>query len=126
MSEERFLSESQWDCMEKFNGREILRWCDVPEKKMFKVLLLEKQHNDKSFESYVIYLADANEKQYKAYAPKHFIADLRRNRTVKTRPYFASHGIRGVGNRQIAQFELCYQKVDKSFEIFCDGAKQEI
>ena len=125
MSEERFLSEFQWAGLEKFTGREILKWVDIPEKRMFKVLLIEKQENDKSFETYIVYFADVNDKEYKAYCPKHFIADLRRNRTVDTRPYFCSHGIRAVGNRQVAQFEIAYQKVDKQFEIFCNGTKQE-
>ena len=115
---ERFLNQTEWDKAVKTDGRDtIQKWVDVPEKEVFRVVLLEQKLNQ-NFESYVLHYSDKDENLYKVFAPSHFIADIKRNRSMSTRPYFVSHGMRQVGTRNVAQFEITYANTGKNFEIF--------
>ena len=115
---ERFLDQSEWNESIKTDGRELIqKWADVPQKQVFRVVLLEQKVNH-NFESYVLHYSDKNENLYKVFAPSHFIEDIKRHRSMSTRPYFVSHGMRQVGTRNVAQFVIPYPNTGKLLEIF--------
>ena len=74
-----FLTESEWNASEKYNGLiTILRWGEVPEKKIFSVVSIEKKGNAK-YETYMLHFVDAEEEDYQAYCPSHFLRQICKN-----------------------------------------------
>ena len=121
MAKENFMSSAEWETSEKFDGRDISKWEKVPEKTIFQVVFLETKENT-TFNSYILHYADKADKVYKCWAPKHFVSQIQATRATYQRPYFVSHGLVKSGAKNIANFEISYQNLDKEFEIFIDDA----
>ena len=115
------MDDSEWETNEQFTGREpILKWHEVEESKRFMVLSIQILKTNQSFKSYVMTYTDKDENLFKVWCPSHFVKQLQRNRKANFRPYFVSHGKTDTGSKSVAQFEIAYKIVDKSWDIFTD------
>ena len=113
-----FITQDQWDTSEKYDGSDhILKWSDVPQHIIFFLHMIEDKQ-DMKFKSYILHFSDRNEIMHRAFAPSHFVKEIRRRREPDTRPYFVSHGLVEVGNKNIAKFEISFKKEDKTWNIF--------
>ena len=119
---EAFMSDSEWASGDKFDGRDsIMHWSEVEQMKRFMVISIQiKQMPGKSFKSYIMTFCDSEEKFYKVWCPSHFVKLLRKNRQPHFRPYFVSHGLSDNGAKAVANFEITYKEVDKSWDIFTE------
>ena len=121
-----FLTEAEWNTGEKYNGlTTILKWGEVPEKKIFSVILIKKKENSRYDQH--IHFMDTQEEGYQALCPSHFVKQRCKNRGRNQRPYFISHSRIQHGDTTMASFELYYTTMalfelykteDKSFDIF--------
>ena len=113
-----FLTEAEWNAGEEYNGlKTILKWGEVPEKKIFLVILIEKKENLR-YHMHVIHFMDAQEEGHQAFCPSHFLKQIRKNCGKNQRPHFISHGMIQGGENTMASFELLYKAENKSFDIF--------
>ena len=115
--EEKSMTATVWKNAEKFTGREVLKWGEVPEEVIFQVICIETKLNP-NFTSHIIHFADKKNETYKCYGPQHFVEQIRRKRSTSQRPYFVSHGLVTSGTKKVANFEISYQNVNKEFDIF--------
>ena len=115
-----FLTQAEWENSDHYDGTDpILKWRDVPQKIIFCLLSIEQKINPGlKFESYILHFSDIKDTSFKVYAPSHFIAQIRRNRSMALRPYFVSHGMVDRGGNAIASFEISYKVTSKNFPIF--------
>ena len=112
--EEKFMTATEWENAEKFTGREILKWAELPEEVIFQVICIETKVNP-NFTSHVIHFADKKNETYKCWGPQHFVEQICRNRSTSQRPYFVSQGLVTSGAKQVANFEISYQDAGKEF-----------
>lgn len=113
-----FITQDQWASSEKYDGSDrILKWNEIPLHTIFFLHMVEDK-KDMKFQSYVLHFSDRNEIMYRAFAPSHFIKEIRRRREPDTRPYFVSYGLIEAGNKHIAKFEITFKKEHKAWNIF--------
>ena len=113
-----FFTKDEWNSFEKYNGQnEILRWAEVPQKIIFFLTSIQEVENSK-YNSYTLIFKDDKGVSYQAFAPSHFISEIRKNRKNFHRPYFVSHGLIDRGDNKIANFEIHYKIENKTFSIF--------
>ena len=115
--EEEFMTSAEWENGEKFTGRKILKWAELPEETVYLVISIETKVNS-NFTSHVIHYADRKNETYKCWGPQHFVEQIRRRRSTTQQPYFVSHGVVTSGTKKVANFEIPYQNVNKEFNIF--------
>ena len=116
-----FMSEHEWSEAEAFNGLErTLKWGEIEENKRFCLNYIEQLENSK-YDTYILHYTDQDGNVFKAYSPSHFIKEIRKRREPNMRPYFVSYGSRETGSgRHMANFEIRYRIVNKSWDIFHD------
>ena len=113
-----FFSNAEWLSMDKYDGMNLLlKWLEVPTGIIFHLNSIEKKEKYK-FETYILHFTDDEGLAYQAYAPSHFIKQIRKNRTKNQRPYFVSHGVVSRGETRMASFEICYKTENKVFPLF--------
>ena len=72
----KFLTESEWDAGEKYNGMgSILRWGELEEKRIFSLLSIERKENA-MFDTQVLHFADAEGEEYQVFCPQHFLKQI--------------------------------------------------
>lgn len=70
------------------------------------------------YNSFLLNFVDDSGTSYQAYAPSHFVKQIRKNRKNFHRPYFVSHGHIQRGESRMASFEIHYKVENKTFAIF--------
>ena len=118
MASKDFISHAEWAKIEKYDGTDqILKWSDVPQDTIFFLETIEER-KDPRFHSYVLHFYDRNDLSYQAYAPSHFIKEIRKRRAINAQPYFVSLGTVEYNNKQIAKFNISYKVMNKEWDIF--------
>ena len=113
-----FFTAAEWAKAEKSDGlTTILKWPEVPQKKIFLVVSIEKKEGTK-FDTHILHFMDDKEETFCVFCPTHFLNHIRSTRRTDERPYFISYGTVRRGNNTIASFEISYKAEHKSFEIF--------
>ena len=113
-----FISYAEWENCAKYDGSDkILKWSEIPEDTIFFLELVEECKVSK-FQSFILHFCDRNELPYRAWAPSHFVKELRRRRALNTQPYFVSYGTVEYKNKDIAKFEITYKTTSKEWDIF--------
>ena len=120
MASIEFVTDGEWNVGEKYDGTDpILKWKDVPQKFVFSLVSIEEKSNtDFKFDTFILHFVDKENEAYKAFAPAHFIKQIRKNRQMNQRPFFCSHGTVEKGNHTVASFELMYRDTHKEWDIF--------
>ena len=112
-----FITKAEWNSFEAFDGTEgILNWKDIPQDIIYYLMIEQKK--DSKYQSYVLHFSDNDGITYSAYAPSHFIKEIRKQRETNARPYFCSYGTVQHRDKQIAKFEIKFKTENNYWDIF--------
>ena len=114
-----YFTKNEWDGLKKYNGLNLwLEWSEIPQNQIFCLNSLEAMENSKLYNHYLLQFTDYNGKYLEAYAPAHFVKQIRRNRGLYDKPYFVSRGFIELENGlKMEHFEIFYKQVKHGYEI---------